>query len=91
VPRYLKAAVMRLDKLREDAARDAELSQSMLPLAQQWQRRWVAAKGEPDAELIDFGWQLQELRVSLFAQGLRTPAPVSVKRLEKAWASLIAR
>lgn len=91
VPRYLKAAVMRLDKLREDPVRDAELSQSMQPLAQQWQRRWVAAKGEPDAELIDFGWQLQELRVSLFAQGLRTPAPVSVKRLEKAWASLIGR
>jgi ATP-dependent helicase HrpA len=38
---------------------------------------------------VDFGWQLQELRVSLFAQTLKTPVPVSVKRLDKAWAALI--
>ena len=38
--------------------------------------------------LEEFGWMLQELRVSLFAQQLRTPMPVSVKRLERVWASI---
>jgi len=38
--------------------------------------------------LLDFRWQLEELRVSLFAQELKTPYPVSVKRLQKAWQDL---
>jgi len=42
----------------------------------------------PDAELDAFRWMLEELRVALFAQTLRTPMPVSVKRLEKAWQAL---
>jgi ATP-dependent helicase HrpA len=41
-----------------------------------------------DARLEEFRWLLEELRISLFAQELRTPQPVSVKRLEKAWAQL---
>jgi ATP-dependent helicase HrpA len=41
-----------------------------------------------DARLDDFRWQLEELRVSLFAQELRTPQPVSVKRLDKVWSQL---
>ena len=45
-------------------------------------------RGAPDARLEEFRWLLEELRVSLFAQELRTPQPVSVKRLEKAWAQL---
>ena len=36
----------------------------------------------------EFRWLLEELRVSLFAQELRTPQPVSVKRLDKPWAQL---
>ena len=38
-----------------------------------------------DARLEEFRWLLEELRVSLFAQELKTPMPVSVKRLQKAW------
>ena len=38
-----------------------------------------------DPELVAFGWWIQELRVSLFAQQLGTQMPVSVKRLEKRW------
>jgi ATP-dependent helicase HrpA len=38
-----------------------------------------------DAQLLELRWMLEELRVALFAQELRTPAPVSVKRVEKAW------
>ena len=42
-------------------------------------------KGVADPRLEEFRWLLEELRISLFAQELRTPQPVSVKRLEKAW------
>ncbi|UXH77012.1 ATP-dependent RNA helicase HrpA [Roseateles amylovorans] len=87
-PRYLKGITLRLDKLRADAARDAKLLAELRPLEQRWQRRVVERKGSPDARLDDFRWQLEELRVSLFAQELRTPQPVSVKRLDKVWAQL---
>ncbi len=87
-PRYLKAITLRLDKFRADAARDAKLLTELKPLEQRWQRRLAERNGAPDARLDDFRWQLEELRVSLFAQELRTPQPVSVKRLEKVWAQL---
>ncbi len=88
LPRYLKAIVARLDKLRADPARDARLLAELRPLEQRWQRRMAELKGAQDSRLNDFRWQLEELRVSLFAQELRTPQPVSVKRLEKVWASI---
>ncbi|MBV8603632.1 MAG: ATP-dependent RNA helicase HrpA [Pelomonas sp.] len=88
LPRYLKAVVIRLDKLRADPARDAKLMAELKGLEQRYQRRLAERKGQPDARLADFRWQLEELRVSLFAQELRTPQPVSVKRLEKVWAQL---
>ena len=87
-PRYLKAITLRLDKFRADAARDAKLLAELRPLEQRWQRRVAELKGSADARLDDFRWQLEELRVSLFAQELRTPQPVSVKRLEKVWTQL---
>ncbi|MFJ1301524.1 ATP-dependent RNA helicase HrpA [Pseudomonadota bacterium AL_CKDN230030165-1A_HGKHYDSX7] len=87
-PRYLKAAVARIDKLRADPARDARLMAEMAPLLTQYQRARVALKGAPDPRLDEFRWLLEELRVALFAQELRTPMPVSVKRLMKTWESL---
>ena len=60
----------------------------MNPLLQQWQRRLSSQHGEADARLEDFGWMMQELRVSLYAQELKTPVIVSVKRLEKILAGL---
>jgi ATP-dependent RNA helicase HrpA len=86
LPRYLKAVSVRLEKLRANPARDAQQLAQLLPLQQQWQRRLGLAaqqQGERDPRLEDFGWLLQELRVSLFAQELKTPVIVSVKRLEK--------
>ncbi len=41
--------------------------------------------GRNDARLEEFRWLIEELRVSLFAQELRTPLPVSAKRLQKFW------
>ncbi|HKB61063.1 MAG TPA: DUF3418 domain-containing protein [Gallionellaceae bacterium] len=83
LPRYLKAIGVRLEKLRANPARDAQQMAQVLPLQQQWQRRLSALHGAPDPKLEDFGWLLQELRVSLFAQELKTPVIVSVKRLQK--------
>jgi ATP-dependent helicase HrpA len=90
LPRYLKAASLRLDKLRADPARDARLAAELAALEQPYRRELAARAryGEPGAELQQFGWLLEELRVSLFAQQLRTPVPVSAKRLAKLWQSL---
>ncbi|TAK43608.1 MAG: ATP-dependent RNA helicase HrpA [Betaproteobacteria bacterium] len=90
LPRYLKAAAARFDKLRADPARDAQRAAELAPL-EQVLRREVAARSKYGAlspELEQFGWLLEELRVSLFAQELRTPVPVSAKRLAKLWQSM---
>jgi ATP-dependent helicase HrpA len=88
LPRYLKAVTMRLDKLRADPARDAARMAELRPLEQRWLRRLSELKGSHDARLEEYRWLLEELRVSLFAQELRTPQPVSSKRLDKFWAQL---
>jgi ATP-dependent helicase HrpA len=87
-PRYLKAVTLRLDKLRADAARDAQRLAELRPLEQRFLRRLSDLKGASDPRLDEYRWLLEELRVSFFAQELRTPQPVSVKRLDKAWAQL---
>jgi len=88
LPRYLKGVVLRLDKLRADPARDAARLAELRPLEQRWLRRVAELRGAGHARLDEFRWLLEELRISLFAQELRTPQPVSVKRLEKAWAQI---
>jgi ATP-dependent helicase HrpA len=86
--RYLKAITARLDKYRADPARDAARLSELRPLEQRYWRLVAERKGVVDERLQEFRWLLEELRVSFFAQELRTPQPVSVKRLEKAWAQL---
>ena len=88
LPRYLKGVVLRLDKLRTDPARDGARLAELRPLEQRWQRRQQELKGQSDARMQEFRWMLEELRVSLFAQELRTPQPVSAKRLDKVWAQM---
>jgi ATP-dependent helicase HrpA len=86
-PRYLKAASLRLDKLRADASRDARGMAELAPLQTLYLRALAVARksGTVDEKLEQFGWLLEELRVQLFAQELRTPVPVSAKRLQKMW------
>jgi ATP-dependent helicase HrpA len=86
--RYLKAISLRLEKYRADPARDALRLVELKPLEQKYWRLVAERKGQSDARMLEFRWLLEELRVSFFAQELRTPQPVSVKRLEKAWAQL---
>ena len=87
LPRYLKAAAMRLEKLRADPQRDARLAADLAALEQPYRRELGLRlkNGAVSAELDQFGWLLEELRVSLFAQELKTPVPVSAKRLAKLW------
>jgi len=87
-PRYLKAIVLRLDKLRADPARDTARMGDVKPQEQRYWRLVAERKGHVDDRMQDFRWLLEELRVSLFAQELRTPQPVSVKRIEKVWAQV---
>ena len=86
--RYLKAITLRLDKYRADPARDASRLSELRPLEQRYWRLVAERKGAVDERMQEFRWLLEELRVSFFAQELRTPQPVSVKRLDKAWAQM---
>ncbi|MES2585185.1 MAG: ATP-dependent RNA helicase HrpA [Pseudomonadota bacterium] len=88
--RYLKAITLRLDKYRADPARDAARLAELRPLEQRYWRLVAERKGAVDERMQEFRWLMEELRVSFFAQELRTPQPVSVKRLDKAWAQLSA-
>ena len=85
-PRYLKAMNVRLDKLRADPARDAKLMAEWAAVATPWQRALKDRRDDP--KMTEFRWLLEELRVSLFAQELRTPMPVSAKRLQKVWETM---
>ena len=90
LPRYLQALDRRLAKCAENPARDARHATTM---SQWWQRHRERADasrvaGRTEPALDEFRWLLEELAVSLFAQELKTPFPVSIKRVEKAWAAL---
>ncbi|MCW8125002.1 ATP-dependent RNA helicase HrpA [Microbulbifer halophilus] len=86
--RYLKAITMRLEKAALDPNRDRRLqaefgkaAEPWLALAERHTPRALAA--EP--QLQQYRWMLEEFRVSLFAQSLKTLMPVSAKRLHKLW------
>ncbi|WP_038329908.1 DUF3418 domain-containing protein [Kingella kingae] len=91
LPVYIKAMSLRLDKYSgnpaRDAAREADIQELETMLAEKLAS--LARQNLPvSGSLNAFGWQIEELRVSLFAQELRTPSPVSVKRLLKEWGSV---
>jgi ATP-dependent helicase HrpA len=88
LPRYLKAIKMRIDKYPTSIERDSRHAQALAQIEQRWQQKIEQLRKAHlpvTSQLQEFAWQLQELRVSLFAQELRTPYPVSIKRLEKLW------
>jgi ATP-dependent helicase HrpA len=89
-PRYLKAINIRLEKLRADPVRDAKLMAEWTAAATPFLRAGKdrSAGKNTDPKMVEFRWMLEELRVSLYAQELRTPMPVSAKRLQKVWESM---
>ncbi len=90
-PRYLRAIHVRLDKFALNPAKDAQWMQQMQVWWQAYQGRLQAdrARAVHDARLEEFRWMLEELRVSLWAQQLKTPYPVSFKRIERSWAEVL--
>lgn len=91
LPIYLKAMTLRLAKYSGNPARDAAREADIQELEQMWQEKTdgLVKQGQPVSnDLAAFKWMIEELRVSLFAQELKTPYPVSVKRLLKEWEGL---
>jgi len=91
-PRYLTAVDRRIDKASYAGARqDPDHRQ----LAMHWRRLCDMLNNDPRAmvrcgRLQTYRWMMEELRVSLYAQQLKTAMPVSLKRLEKLWQSIKA-
>jgi ATP-dependent helicase HrpA len=85
-PRYLKAIEQRLEKAPLDPRRDAQLAAEVAPIEARYRERVKAERGHRPPGEDDFRWLLEELRVSLFAQQLKTRVPVSARRLQDAWA-----
>jgi ATP-dependent helicase HrpA len=90
LPRYLMALDRRLAKFAENPTRDARHAETV---GQWWERYRERVErnrksGKVESGLEQFRWMLEELQVSLFAQELKTPHPVSYRRLERAWADI---
>ncbi len=90
LPRYMKAMSLRMDKQPTNAQRDGQRGAEIRELWARWETRMAeeAERGQPSPQLQAFRWHIEELRVGLFAQELKTPYPVSGKRLEKLWSEL---
>jgi ATP-dependent helicase HrpA len=91
-PRYLKAITYRLEKALENSLRD---ERAINELQSVWNPYWktvseTASHQEIPPAMDQFRWSLEEFRVSLFAQQLKTAYPVSKKRLEKQWSQRVA-
>ncbi len=91
IPRYLKALRLRIEKHPAAPDRDGKNAASVGAIWQKWQDK-VNSLNQANLDisqgLQDYRWLIEELRVSLFAQELKTPFPVSIKRLEKTWADI---
>ena len=88
--RYLKGAAIRLDRARTNPVGDREKEARLAPHWQRYQTAIADKSGKYDANaLADYRWMVEEYRVSLFAQELHTPQPVSPKRLDAAWSRTV--
>lgn len=87
LPRYLKAMRLRAERLRQDPSKD---QQRMLQVLPYW-RAYLNHRAEGRDDLDELRWLIEEWRVSLFAQELKTAEPVSAKRLARALEAIDAR
>lgn len=90
LPRYLEAACIRLESLPGSAVRDR---QGMVEIDRALAAYDRLVNALPEArkhghDVTEIWWMIEEFRVSLFAQKLGTPYPVSTKRIEKAIAAI---
>ncbi len=90
IPRYLRAIHVRLSRIPLGPQKDRAKAQSVVPFFTAWlaERERHAARGERSEALEAFRWLIEEQRVAVFASELKTPVPVSEKRLKEAWAAM---
>lgn len=90
LPRYYNAMVCRLERLQGQVPKDLTYTNELQPFIT---RMNILCKDEPLLtllpELVTYRWMLEEYRVSIFAQQLKTKMPISIKRLEKQWLQVI--
>jgi len=89
LPRYFKGMAARLEKAKNDYRRDKLNQDQINPLWDRYTEKSSNALYFSAEPLEEFRWLIEELRISLFAQELKTSQPVSVKRLEKKWQELL--
>ena len=83
IPRYLKAILYRLEKFDTNLQKIQDVSRYATRYWKEVEHK--SKKNSVFPEQDPFRWMLEEFRVSLFAQQLKTAFPVSVKRMDKAW------
>lgn len=88
LPRFLAGIGVRLRKLTNAGlTRDTQALAEVEPFWTDFKRRYEEFRrlGRHDAALVQFRWMIEEFRISLFAQELKTSIPISAQRLQKAW------
>ncbi len=88
LPRYLKGLQKRLEKLDQDPNKDQQVLRGLKPLLDKFEQLQAEPTYAKNPAFIELRWQLEELRISLFAQPMKTLKPVSIQRLEKALKAL---
>jgi ATP-dependent helicase HrpA len=87
-PRYLRAIQMRLEKAVQNPQKDKLALMEIQPYWKKYQeflQKKESLSVRQNATLEDYRWWIEELRVSLFAQSVKTLVPISLKRLDKQW------
>ena len=91
IPRYIKGMELRLEKAQQDYRRDALNQGQIISLWDAFWKKISSCKNNRDLliltkpQLLEYRWLLEEFRISLFAQELKTIQAVSAKRLDKKW------
>jgi ATP-dependent helicase HrpA len=90
IARYLRAIQVRLQRQAHDPPKDQQKAAQVTVFWQRYlaKRDELRGKGRSTAELEDFGWLVEELRVQIFAPELKTAVPVSPQRLQDLWTRL---
>lgn len=82
LPMYFQAIGQRLDKIKTDPTRDRQWMNEVSP---HWRRYLNNVNKHTSPEFEHYRWMVEEFRISLFAQGIKTAYPISAKRLDKQW------
>ena len=91
VPRYLRAILVRLERMPNGPQKDQSKADQVVPLWTAWldQQDKLRSRGVPAEDLETFRWLVEELRVSLFAPELKAAVPVSPQKVAELWKSLL--